>query len=250
MKNIQIVKVTEENISKIGLGCLKNIKHDGFNPKKEWVLKNLKNGLVLKVLVADGKPAGMIEYIPGSKAWRAVAANDVMFIHCLWITDSKIHNSGLGSLLIEDCIKDARQKGFKDVAVMTSDKAWMAKKDIFLKNGFSQIQTKERYELLATSGNVKVSFNKWEEMRANIKGLNLFFANQCPMFTKSVNDLTEVATAYDISMNVIPITNYLDAQNAPTGYGVFSLIKDGRLLADHYISGTRFRNILKKEYRV
>jgi len=244
------VQVTEENISTIGLGCLKNLKHEGFNPKKEWVLDNLKNGLVLKVPIVEDKPAGMIEYIPGSKAWRAVSAKDVMFIHCLWITDSKIHNSGLGSLLIEDCIADARQKGFKDVAVMTSDKAWMAKKDIFLKNGFVQLSSKERYELLATSENAKLSFNKWEEMRGNIKGLCLFFANQCPMFTKSVNDLTEVAIAHDINLNVIPISNYIDAQNAPTGYGVFSLVKDGRLLADHYISGTRFKNILKKEYGV
>ena len=31
------------------------------------------------------------------------------------------------------------------------------------------------------------------------------------------------------------------------GYGVFSLLHDGKLLEDHYLSTTRLRNILKKE---
>ena len=38
-----------------------------------------------------------------------------------------------------------------------------------------------------------------------------------------------------------------EVQNAPSGFGVFSLIKDGKLLSDHYLSRTRFENILKKE---
>jgi hypothetical protein len=36
-------------------------------------------------------------------------------------------------------------------------------------------------------------------------------------------------------------------QLAPSGFGTFSLLKDGKLLEDHYISRTRFENILKKE---
>jgi hypothetical protein len=37
------------------------------------------------------------------------------------------------------------------------------------------------------------------------------------------------------------------AQHAPSGFGVFALVKDGKLLEDHYISETRFKTILKKE---
>jgi hypothetical protein len=38
-----------------------------------------------------------------------------------------------------------------------------------------------------------------------------------------------------------------EAQRAPSGFGVFALVKDGKLLEDHYISETRFKTILKKE---
>jgi len=37
------------------------------------------------------------------------------------------------------------------------------------------------------------------------------------------------------------------AQHAPSYYGVFSLVWNGRLLSDHYVSKGRFRNILREE---
>jgi len=38
-----------------------------------------------------------------------------------------------------------------------------------------------------------------------------------------------------------------EAQNAPSYYGVFNLVWNGRLLSDHYVSKGRFKNILRKE---
>lgn len=32
----------------------------------------------------------------------------------------------------------------------------------------------------------------------------------------------------------------------PSGFGVFNLLRDGRLLEDDYLSTSRFKNILKK----
>ena len=40
-----------------------------------------------------------------------------------------------------------------------------------------------------------------------------------------------------------------DAQNAPSFYAAFNFINDGRLLVDHYISTTRFKNIINKEIK-
>lgn len=37
------------------------------------------------------------------------------------------------------------------------------------------------------------------------------------------------------------------AQQAPSFYGIFNFIRDGKVLADRYISLTRFKNILKHE---
>lgn len=41
------------------------------------------------------------------------------------------------------------------------------------------------------------------------------------------------------------ITEAAIAQSAPSGFGVFALLKDGQLLEGHYISKTRFKNILQ-----
>jgi hypothetical protein len=64
---------------------------------------------------------------------------------------------------------------------------------------------------------------------------------------KSINDLSLSAKEHGIKLNVTKIMNAKEAQLAPSGFGTFSLIKDGRLLEDHYLSKTRFENILKKE---
>jgi len=39
------------------------------------------------------------------------------------------------------------------------------------------------------------------------------------------------------------------AQSAPSPYGIFNIVYDGRLIADHPISKTRFRNIIKQVSR-
>ena len=45
---------------------------------------------------------------------------------------------------------------------------------------------------------------------------------------------------------MVDLESWSDAQNAPTPYAIFALIYNGRLLADHQISRTRFRNIMNK----
>lgn len=54
---------------------------------------------------------------------------------------------------------------------------------------------------------------------------------------------------FGIDLNVKKIETVKEAKQAPSGFGVFSLLHNGKLLEDHYISATRFRNILKKEMK-
>jgi hypothetical protein len=44
----------------------------------------------------------------------------------------------------------------------------------------------------------------------------------------------------------VELRSHVDPQNAATPYAVFAVIHNGRLLADHQVSRTRFRNIMKK----
>jgi len=86
-----------------------------------------------------------------------------------------------------------------------------------------------------------------EKQQKEYKGWNLIYSDQCPWHTKSVSDLIEVALENNIHLTVKKLKNSNEAKNSPSGFGVFCLIKDGKLIDDHYLSKTRFKNILKEE---
>lgn len=133
---------------------------------------------------------------------------------------------------------------------MTSSGRWMADKRLFERNSYMKTDEKDRFELYAKKLNEKNSlpkFKEWNRQLKKFKGWNLIYANQCPWHDKSVRDLMQTAEEKKIKLNVIELKTALDAQSAPSGFGVFSLVKDGKLIENHYISKTRFLNILKEK---
>ncbi|KPJ90711.1 MAG: hypothetical protein AMS18_10210 [Gemmatimonas sp. SG8_17] len=62
-----------------------------------------------------------------------------------------------------------------------------------------------------------------------------------------MNDLSLMAAEHGLDVKVTVLGSAREAQNAPSYYGVFNLLWNGRLLSDHYQSKGRFRNLLKKE---
>ena len=59
--------------------------------------------------------------------------------------------------------------------------------------------------------------------------------------------MSKVAKEQGVDLKVSKLTSAKDAQKAPTGFGIFSVLKDDKEIVDHYISKTRFLNILQKE---
>jgi len=249
MNSKSIIEVTPENAEQEGLFCIKNPKYPGFKLKLNWMKKRMNEGLKLKLLKKENETIGFIEYVSGEFAWRPVKASGYMFIHCIWVYPKKNYNQGYASLLIDDCIKEAQGNKLSGVAVVTSKGSWMADKNLFLKNGFKIAESKGRFDLLFKKfkDNPDPCFNNWEDEAANYNGLNLIYANQCPLFVKSINEMKETAIEHGLTLNIIEIKTAKEAQHAPSGYGVYNLVYNGKLLSDHYISNTRFKNILKKE---
>lgn len=135
---------------------------------------------------------------------------------------------------------------------MTSKGSWLAEKSIFEKNGFGQVDQKGRFELLSKKWKAMAPDPKlldWTVQQEKYQGWHLLYADQCPWHEKSVEALLYMAMDFDIHLKVTKIRTAKEAKNAPSGYGVFNLLHDGKLLEDHYISATRFRNILKKELK-
>ena len=61
-------------------------------------------------------------------------------------------------------------------------------------------------------------------------------------------DLLELANSEGIDLRITKITSAEQARRSPSGFGVFSLVHDGELIEDHYISKTRFSSILSKRH--
>lgn len=250
--NTKIIEVTTNNIAEHPQTiCFINPQKDTYYKKVEWFNEQFTNGLKIKLLYIENekRPVGFIEYVPGEYCWRAVKAEGYMFIHCLWTNGKKYQHQGLGSLLIKKVENDA--KNMLGVVVVTSDKAFMTNKDIFLKSGYKVISKSGKEQLMIKpfkDGNPP-SFNKWEDELAKYKDLTILYSRQCPWVARFIDEVQPILEKEKLNPTIIEITTPEQAQKAPSLYSVFNLIYNGKLLADRYISTTRFKNIIKKEIK-
>jgi ribosomal protein S18 acetylase RimI-like enzyme len=139
MEDIEIIDLTPENIANYGVCGYKDAnKHVELRKKIEWVAEYYPKGLRIKALISQkGGYQGMIEYIPGEFAHRPVDAEGFLFIHCLFVGFKKEYKSkGYATLLIDECIKDAKESNMPGVAVVSRKGSFMADNNIFLKMVF------------------------------------------------------------------------------------------------------------------
>ncbi len=249
---VNIVEVTVDNISEHPQAiCFINPKHEHYTKKISWLRNQIEHGLSIKLLYLQGekKTVGFIEFIPGEHCWRAVDAKGYLFIHCLWIGSKKHKHQGLGTLLIEEAEKAA--KDLLGVAVITSDKAFMSTKEVFLENNYKIVASSGKEQLLAKqfkAGPLPTINNNERELEKH-SGLTILYSRQCPWVARFIEEVRPFLQKEKLEPTIIEISSAAEAQKAPSLYGVFNLIYNGKILADRYISTTRFMNIVKKELK-
>ncbi len=237
------------NLPECGIGCVTNTRHEGFAPKVGWLQKRFEEGLRYFLFRAgDGKPLAFLEFVPGEHAWRPVDAGGWLFIHCLWVYSRGRKIGGLGLRLIQACLGEGRKGDFIGVATLASEGPWMAGPRVFERAGFQEVDRAERFSLLANQLRPGPSpgIRPVESNRHAYEGLHVVYSAQCPYLPKSVHALRRVAAEYGLELRVTVLDTPEKAQRAPSYYGVFSLLFNGEQLADHYVSETRFRNILRR----
>lgn len=248
----RLIDVGPANFDALPCCGIKCATHPGRRQKHGWLQENFQSGLRAKVLLApDGQPCGYIEYLPGEFAWRGVEARGYMFIHCVWTHVKRHQRKGYASAMVEACINDARDAGMSGVAAIARDGPWLAGPRLFLANGFAPVDTAPPdYQLLVRKLDASAADpafkGGWDRKLARYsRGLTIIRSSQCPHIAKFADDIVQTAEEeYGIKPRVVELKTWRDAQNAPTPYAVFALIYNGRLLADHQISRTRFRNIM------
>jgi hypothetical protein len=246
----KIVEVSVKNLAEHPQAiCFINPGHQYYSKKVDWLKKQFQNGLKIKLLYlsTEKKPIGFIEYVPGEFCWRSVIAKGYMFIHCLWINGKKYQDQGFGGLLIKEAEEDSRD--MLGIAVVTSDHAFMARKEIFLKNGYQLISEAGKDQLLVKqfSKGPLPAFSNWEGERKKYKGLVILYSKQCPWVARFIEEVQPILREQKLNPTIKELKTAAEAQRAPSLYSVFNLIYEGKLLADRYISTTRFRNIVKNE---
>ncbi|MEW6237727.1 MAG: GNAT family N-acetyltransferase [Candidatus Omnitrophota bacterium] len=251
MREYEVVDTNADNIG----GCIicryKSGKNEGRRRKLDWLKKRYAEGLRFKVLRSrEFGDIGMIEYAPGSHAWRPVEAEGYLVIHCLMV-NSKHTGKGLGALLLDSCLRDAKKSKCRGVAVVASSDSFMARSDFFIKAGFVSVESSPPYELLvkkfkATAPDPRFIVERERVLKKYKKGLTILAADQCPMIPKCVEDISQAARVLGLKPKVVRIKSAKASRELPTPYGVFSIIYDGRQIVERPVSGTRFKNIMSK----
>lgn len=255
-ESFQIIGLTPENIADYGVCGYKDVKkHLELRRKIDWFCKYFPLGLRIKAIITDtGEYQGMLEYIPGEYAHRPVNAVGYMFIHCIFVGfKSKFKGKGYASALIKECICESKAANMKGVAVVTRSGSFMAKKDIFLKHGFHQVDSvKPDFELLVLKFEDNAPDPSFKVISTGnfFKGLTILRSPQCPYSVKNVDAIMK--TAHDLKLNpeLIEMDDHISARQSPCAFGTFCIVGNGKVLSHHPISNTRFENIIRKEYGI
>ncbi len=244
---------TPENIAEIpGVICFINAKHPCFNQKVDWYREQYERGLRMVACFeksAMKKCIGFIEYVPVESCWRPIEGTNYMMIHCLWINGKAIQHQGIGGQLLDLVEKSARQLGMDGVCTVTSDGSFMADRSIFEKHGFVESDTEGKEQLLVKpfTNSVDVSIVQQRMKPSDFSKPTMIYTGQCPWISRFVTEVQPVLEELSLDFDFIELDTPEKAQNAPSLYGSFNLIINGKIVADRNISITRLKNILKKE---
>lgn len=247
MENIEIVRLDENNIVREDIVCVRGAANkEGIELKKAWLKKRFKEGLGFQKLVIDGRSWGFIEYLPAEYAWRPIDAPGYMFIHCIWVIGRQ-KGKGYGKLLLDECIRDS--KAMNGVCVVASDKPFMAKRDLFLKNGFEVCDTAPpSYQLLVrkTKDAPPPRFTeKAKKATISDKGEAVFmYSDQCPYIARYMGEMIEGAKELGIPVKTQKITDSAQAREMPFAYGTCGVFYEGDLLAHGILTKKEFMKSL------
>lgn len=176
-----------------------------------------------------------------------------MYIDCLWVS-GRFKGQGNANLLLEECIKDSKQKGKKGLVVLSSKtKLPFLSDPKFLRyKGFLLADTADpSYTLyyLPFEGNAPKPRFKGHVKSPHIstQGFVLYYSNQCPYTAKYVPLIENEANRKGISFKSILIETTEQAQNAPAPFTTYSLFYNGEFLTNEILSEKKFEKILTEK---
>jgi GNAT superfamily N-acetyltransferase len=246
----RLITVNAANVDERGFFCyLSKRKSEGYQRKLEWLKARFGEGMCIKMICENDRPVGFIEYAPGERAWRAVKARDYLVIQCMWVV-GRWKGKGYGSRLLDACVRDARKQDKDGVAMVTSNRTWVAGNDLLLKKGFEVVDSAPPAFDLAVKrlGDSRgPSFPRdWDKRLARYgDGLTVIRTDQCPYIEAATDLIAETARKRGLETRVVELRSYREAQSkSPSPYGVFGVVLDGELLSYRYLTEKELNKLL------
>lgn len=241
---MEFIKVTEENLEREHICCaISNNKDCQVMAKKNWMKEQLKDGLVF--LKGNVRGKCFIEYMPAENAWMPIEAEGYMYINCFWIS-GQFKGKGYANQLLEECIRDSKEKGKKGLCIRASakKKPFLSEGDYLKYKGFQVADTAEPFFELLYLPFKEADIPRFKDCVKNpqIKedGYVLYYTHQCPFTAKYVPVLEQAAKEYNISFKSILINSKEDAQNMPVASTTYALFLDGKFITNEILSEKKF----------
>lgn len=248
---MDIIDVCFENIDKEHICCALSEKKGEcqVSSKKAWLRDRFEDGLVFKKGDVRGK--AFIEYIPAENAWSPIKADGYMYIDCLWVS-GKYKGQGFANILLDECIKDSKNKGKKGLVILSSAKKrpYLSDKKFLEHKGFLLADKAEPYyELLYLPFGKDSWLPKFKDaVRENNiieSGFTIYYSNQCPFTSKYVSMIEEYSKRIGVNICLRKYMTKEDAQNSITPFTTYSLYYNGKFITHEILNEKKFEVILK-----
>lgn len=251
---MELIKLTHENMEQEHICCaIANNKDVQVMAKKAWLKERLDEGLVFLKCNVRGKC--FIEYIPAEYAWAPIEADGYMYIDCLWVS-GQFKGQGYSTLLLDECIKNSKEKGRKGLVILSSKKkkGYLSDPEYMRYKGFETADTASPYFEL-----MYLPFDKNAEkpcFKCSVKephpnhmqkGFTVYYTSQCPFTAKYVPLLEEVAKKRNAGFQAVHILTKEQAQNAPIPFTTFNLFYNGEFITHEILSEKKFEKILMEK---
>lgn len=238
---VKILTVDSSNVDEHGFFCYKSKpKSDGYRRKVTWVQSHGTGDLGFKILFEGDRSVGFIEYADAEHTWRVVDAPGFLVVHCLWVI-GKAKKKGYASVLVRECAEEARRRGKRGVAVVTSTGNWLVGRKVFFRNGFQEVDSAPpTFDLLVHSfaeGPAPSFPDDWEKrIRRFGSGVTVVYADQCPYMPDAVQGAVSAFRERGLEVKTVRMESSAEVrEKAPSAYGVFGIVWNGTLFSYHYL---------------
>ncbi len=242
---MEFVRITEDNIEKEHICCAISGNRDcQVLSKKSWLKERLPEGLVF--LKGDVRGKCFIEYIPAEYAWAPIEADGYIYIDCFWVS-GQFKGHGFANQLLEECIRDSREKGKKGLCILSSPKKmpFLSESGYLKYKGFQVADCAEPYfELLYLpfdTQSIKPGFKPQVRLpHAAEKGFVLYYTYQCPFTAKYVPLIETTAKENRIPFQSVLIDCLEKAKSAPAAVTNYALFYNGKFVTNEILSVKKF----------